>query len=280
MNVGQYGTSGVAFGQTLGISAKVSDSTSNVDLFRTIAWRQQLADGLIDLRVGQVEPTSLFNSMPYANDNRAFLASPLSNEASRTLPAAGVGATLNAEILENVFLGGAIADANGKGEFLNFDSFFQGDYLSSAYLAVEPEVGRLGKGRYQVAMHFVDATSTAAYSRFLGVNLEQAVGPAWAVFAKYNRADGRQSAIGQSAAAGVVWKEAFGFQEDWLGTGIAWAEPSNSSLRDEYVIETFWRNQLTPLIQVTPSIQFWVNPSQTPDEDFQAVFTIRALAEF
>ena len=160
LNVGQYGTSGVDFAQSLGISSFTSDSTGNADLFRNIAWRQLFADGLIDFRIGQVEPAMLFNAMPYANDNRGFVASPLSNEASRTLPAAGVGMTLIGEVMEDVYLGGAISDANGKGEFLNFDSFFQGDHMGSAYVAVEPTIGSLGRGKYQVGAHFIEATDT------------------------------------------------------------------------------------------------------------------------
>jgi porin len=280
LNVGQYGTSGVDFAQSLGISSFASDSSSNADLFRAVAWRQQLADGLIDFRIGQLEPTTLFNAMPYANDNRAFLASPLSNEAARTVPAAGVGMTLIGEVLDGVFLGGAIADANGKGDFLDFDSFFQGDHMGSAYVAVEPTISCLGSGKYQVGAHFVEATDTAPYSRFVGVNALQAVGESWDVFAKYNRADNRTVAIRQSAGGGIVRKGFLGFQEDLLGIGFAWADPSDSSLRDEYVMETFWRSQLTSLIQITPSVQFWFDPSMTPGDDFQSVFTIRLLGEF
>ena len=280
LNVGQYGTSGVQFAQSLGISSFASDSSSNTNLFRAIAWRQQLADGLIDLRIGQLEPTTLFNASPYANDNRAFLASPLSNEASRTLPASGIGMTIKAEVLEGVFLGGGIADANGKGEFLDFNSFFRGDYVSSAYVAFQPDIPCLGRGNYQFALHMVDATDSTPYSRFLGINAEQSLGEDWALFAKYNRADKRQPAVKQSAAGGIVWKTAFGFQEDWLGMGVGWSEPTNQTLRDEYVAEAFWRMQLTPLIQVTPSVQFWFDPSLTPNDDFQSVFTIRLLGEF
>jgi porin len=280
LNVGQYGTSGVEFAQSLGISSFTNDSSSNTDLFRAIAWRQLFADGLVDFRIGQLEPTTLFNALPYANDNRAFLASPLSNEASRTVPAAGVGMTLIAEVLENVFLGGAITDANGKGDFLNFDSFFQGEYMSSAYVAVEPEVGCLGRGKYQIGAHFIEATNSAPYSRFVGVNALQAIGESWDVFAKYNRADKRTAAVRQSAGGGLVRKGALGFQEDLLGVGFAWADPSDSTLRDEYVTEVFWRTQLTPLIQLTPSVQFWFDPSMTPGDDFQSVFSIRLLGEF
>jgi porin len=280
LNVGQYGTSGVDFAQSLGINSFTSDSSSNTDLFRAVAWRQLFADGLVDFRIGQLEPTTLFNALPYANDNRAFLASPLSNEASRTVPAAGVGMTLIAEVLDDVFLGGAIADAKGKGEFLDFNSFFQGDHMGSAYVAFEPEVGCLGRGKYQFGAHFIEATDTASYSRFVGINALQPLGESWDVFAKYNRADKRTAAIRQSAGGGLVRKGALGFQEDLIGIGFAWAEPSDSTLRDEYVLETFWRTQLTPLIQLTPSLQFWFDPSMTPGEDFQSVFSIRLLGEF
>ncbi len=68
--------------------------------------------------------------------------------------------------------------------------------------------------------------------------------------------------------------------EDWLGLGVGWSEPTDQALRDEYVLESFWRMQMTPAFQFTPDVQLWFDPSMTPGDDLQAAFTLRLLGEF
>ena len=282
LNVGQLtNTNGAEFSQSLGLSSFTNDSPGNVDMFRAFAWHQKLVDGLVDVRVGQLEPASLFNSNSYASDDtRSFLSTPLSSEPSRTHPAPGLGVIVIGKILENVFLGGALSDANGKGEFLDFDSFSQGDYMTNVSIAWKPTICGLGPGSYQFAMYFVDATDTASYSRGFGINLEQSVSDDRAIFFKYNQSDKRQPLIRKSAAGGIMWTNPFGWGEDWLGLGAGWSEPTDQALRDEYVLESFWRMQMTPALQFTPGVQLWFDPSRTPGDDLQTAFTLRLLGEF
>lgn len=282
LNVGQLtATSGADFSRSLGLSSFTNDSPADADLFRAFAWHQQLVDGLVEVRVGQLEPASLLNSTSYASDDtRSFLSTPLSSEPSRTHPGPGVGVIVVGEILEDVFLGGALVDANGKGEFLDFHSFFQGDTMTNVYVAWKPTICGLGPGSYQAAIYFVDATDSEPYSRGIGINLEQSLGDDWAVFFKYNESDKRQLLIRQSAAGGIMWTNPFGWGEDWLGLAAGWSEPTDQTLRDEYVLESFWRMQMTPALQFTPGVQLWFDPSMTPGNDLQAACTLRLLGEF
>lgn len=282
MDVGQLtSTSGAEFSRSLGLSSFTSDSPGNVDMFRSFAWHQKLVDGLVDVRFGQLEPAGLFNANTYASDDtRSFLSTPLSSEPSRTHPAPGLGVIVIGELLEDVFLGGALVDANGQGEFLDFHSFSQGEYMSNVSVAWKPTIRGLGPGSYQFTIYYIDATDSAPYSRGIGINLEQSLSDDWAVFFKYNQSDKRQPLIRKSAAGGIMWTNPLGWGEDWLGFGAVWSEPTDQTLRDEYVLESFWRMQMTPAVQFTSGVQLWLNPSMTPGDDLQAAFTLRLLGEF
>ena len=94
---------------------------------------------------------------------------------------------------------------------------------------------------------------------------------------KYNQSDNRHPLTRKSAGGGVMWTSSFRWRDDWLGVGFAWSDPT---FRDEYVLEPFWRMQMTPAFQFTPGAQLWFDPSMTPGEDFHAVFTLRLLGEF
>jgi porin len=52
------------------------------------------------------------------------------------------------------------------------------------------------------------------------------------------------------------------------------------TLRDQYVLESFYRIQLTSEIQLTPDIQFIFNPSLNQTEDLIVVVGGRARFSF
>ena len=83
----------------------------------------------------------------------------------------------------------------------------------------------------------------------------------------------------KNLAGNGVHLNPFDLGDDWLGVGLGWSDPTDQSLRDEYVVESFWRIQLTPTTQITPGAQIWLDPSRTPGKDTQGVFTFRAMIQ-
>jgi carbohydrate-selective porin OprB len=47
--------------------------------------------------------------------------------------------------------------------------------------------------------------------------------------------------------------------------------PLNGALRDQYGGELYWKLLLTPDLWVTPGVQFIVDPSFNPNEDFVVI---------
>jgi hypothetical protein len=97
------------------------------------------------------------------------------------------------------------APARSTGQFINFSSFFKGQYAYNGYLYWNPTFEGLGEGKYRVAMYFADGTEKARYAQGLGLNFQKQLHDDWTVFFKYNRADKRVPDIRQSAAVGVIW---------------------------------------------------------------------------
>jgi porin len=57
-------------------------------------------------------------------------------------------------------------------------------------------------------------------------------------------------------------------------------QPSNDALRDQYIMEAFYRWHLTPNLAFTPNVQMIVNPALNPDEDTLWVFGLRGRLTF
>ena len=106
-------------------------------------------------------------------------------------------------------------------------------------------------------------------------SLQQELSKKVATFLRFGTGDGRRTTIQQSLSTGLVFTQAFGYNNDWLGVGFIWADPADGTRKDDYGLETFWRLQLTENIQFTPDFQLYLDPSQNPDHDVELAFGLR-----
>lgn len=79
----------------------------------------------------------------------------------------------------------------------------------------------------------------------------------------------------QLLTAGVGLKGAFGRNDGIFGAALAWGQPEDRSLCNQYVAELFYRIQLTQYIQLTPDFQLIAEPSRNRDNDTIGVLGLR-----
>ena len=96
-----------------------------------------------------------------------------------------------------------------------------------------------------------------------------------AVFGRCGTGDGKRTAVQHSAAAGFVFTQFLGYNNDWLGVGFMWQDPTERTRAEDYGMEVFWRMQLTKNIQLTPDVQIYFDPSRSPTGDTEAAFGLR-----
>ena len=78
------------------------------------------------------------------------------------------------------------------------------------------------------------------------------------------------------ANVGLVTDGIFGQANDRIGVGYTWSDPANHRLDDQSTIDAYYRVQVTPEIQVGPTLQVIFDPPRNPDEDTVYVWGIRA----
>ena len=282
MSVGQITQrSASQVSDNLGLSSSLNDSAINLDLFRFVGWYQPYLDGDIEFYLGQINMRDLFEFGDYATDDtRNFISEIMSGNPAATLPAPGLSLATKLRLAESFYVGGGVADANARpGDLWNFQTATKGNYASVLYLNFKPNIGGLGQGNYQFNVYSVDGTNQAPYSRGLSMILEQDIGERYATFFKYHTTDKRRTANKQTIATAILKKGVYKWKDDLLGFGGGWGDPTDSARHSEYVLEAFWRMQVAPGIQFTPNIELWLNPSQTPGTDTQAVFSFRYTAD-
>ena len=279
-------TSGANFSQSLGINYFSSDSPANSEVIKGLLWRHELPGDLLTLFVGHDEIAGINLGCRYAcDDTQSFLSTPLSANPTSTLPGQGTMVEANLKLTRSMILETGVSDASGDGN-INFSRVFDDGRLAYAgALKFENPFKSTGNGIYKFTYYKVDSTGQRGTSSFkkasqgLSIQVDQDFGDL-GVFAKYSKAFQRKGSIGQFASAGVVWKKPFGHDEDLLGLGVGWVDPTAANTNNEYVAEAYYRLQLTPIVSVTPSAMLVMNPSNNPDTNTEAVFSLRSRAHF
>ena len=174
-------------------------------------------------------------------------------------------------------------DADGYPFYPDFKSFGR-RFVYVPGFVYTPTICGLGKGRYEVNFSHIERTE-----RFTGAgpsssvwlfSFQQELSPKLATFFRFGTGDGRRTPVQQALSTGIVFTQAFGYNNDWLGIGFIWTDPTDSSRRDDYGMETFWRLQLTQNVQVTPDLQLYFDPSTNPSRDLEAAFGLRVGISF
>ena len=126
----------------------------------------------------------------------------------------------------------------------------------------------------------IDERDDAGTSDGWGISfsLSGVVGESWLPFLRGGWARDGSSFYEAAVSAGFGYSLHPG--RDLLGMGLHWSRPNSDTfgqaLSDQYTLEAFQLWQVTQRLQVTPNVQLIKDAAQNPDEDFTAVFGVRA----
>jgi len=279
------GNSAGQFANAAGTTILPNDDVGDaVNALGHLGWTQNLFDGLVQVGVGQLALKIMLDQNDYAGwDRTSFMAQPLAGNSVRNFPIAALGVDTTVHVTDELQVSFLLADADGYPFYPDFQSFGR-QFVYVPGFVYTPTICGLGKGRYEVNFSHIERTE-----RFGGAgpsssvwlfSFQQELSPELATFLRFGTGDGRRTTVQQSLAAGIVFTQAFGYNNDWLGLGFIWTDPSDGTRRDDYGMEMFWRLQLTENIQFTPDVQLYFDPSRNPNRDLEASFGLRMGVSF
>ena len=264
-----------AVGTTILPNDDVGDPTNALAHF---GWTQKLFDGRVELGVGQLALKIMLDQNDFAGwDRVSFISGPLSGNLVRNFPIAALGFDTTLHVTDELQVSFVVADADGRPFYPDLKSFGR-QFVFVPGFVFTPEICGLGKGRYEVNFSHTERTEQFNPGRSSSVwlfSFQQELSPELATFLRFGTGDGRRTTVQQSLAAGVVFTQFCGYNNDWLGLGFIWSDPSDGTRRDDYGMEMFWRLQMTENIQITPDIQLYFDPSTSPNRDIEAAFGLR-----
>ena len=98
-------------------------------------------------------------------------------------------------------------------------------------------------------------------------------GKAWEDASLYDQQAGLHCLVYEPALIGTI-------QNDLVGIGANWVDPSAAGARDEYNVEVFYRFPLFPGVDTTLSYQSVFDPALNTEFDHAHVFSLRLRSVF
>lgn len=271
-------------GQELGAAALNTASLYAGDFDPDLAvlnWTQSLHDQRIGLVAGRLafdvyQDAYVFQTINRAFLNRAFIVNPTIG----TTGVGALGAVAKGLVTDHFWIGGQFFDANAvSGEF-DFDTVAEGEFLKSIEVGWTPSLERFDIDRIELTYWHVDERTKARVPSGQGVALTASYQfrEDLIAFLRYGHSDGGGGVAARNAAsAGFEYSP---WRSQAFSLAFGWADPSESALRDEYVIETSYRVQLTPQVSIMPDLQLLIDPAKHPEESRVWVFGLQATFAF
>jgi len=264
-----------------------------------LAWQQSFEAGHIVALAGVIDQSNYIDTNAYANSGRGqFLNSALINSMVLPLPAYNYGLNLQWQPHKDWYaiLGYSVGNA-AAGESPDTNFSWESWTLEWEIGYAPSDVFGLGPGVYRI-QPFLARNGTVQGG--LCFNFQQQLGKSspFGWFGRFgagaSHASGAFNVEGGAKAqvgTGFVMQAPLRYagwvpqlSNDLLGAGFVWSQPSATSStvyhNNEYVLETFYTMQLSPMSQLQPDLQIVWNPAFNPDAGPAVVFQFQFLLKW
>ncbi len=247
-------------------------------------WRQKFKDGKISIMVGLLDSTDYLDIYALSSPWTGFMNFQFStgSEAMYLPSSAALGIVIGAYLTKNIFVTASLSDAGSMPTepFKSFETFFSNnDYFESIELGYVTSKDRFYMDNIHVNYWHSDGSDVTSSLPGWGItfsatySFENKLNP----FLRGGFAKDGGTVLQKSIVAGLGYQPKSG--GSLLGVAIGWGEPNettfSSGLSDQITAEVFYRIQLSKHSEITPDIQYLINPALNPDQSSIFIWGIR-----
>ena len=282
------------------------------------AWYQQsLWDRTFQYRIGKLDMTGgfeckgcpvSFDGNMYANDeNTQFLNAALVNNPTIPFPDYGLGIVLHWNPVEDWYVSLGAADAQADKRETGFNTTFHDEdyFVYLGETGITPRIDSANgplQGAYRVGVWYdpqpkshSDATQLYRDDTGFYVSCDQLLAKenndaedtqGLGLFGRYGYAPSKTNDLSNFYSAGVQYQGLLeGRDDDVLGLGYAhgyFSDRADSTYAEDYesVSELYYNAQITPWMNLSPSLQYITNPGGNSDASDAVPCGVRALILF
>jgi hypothetical protein len=294
--------------ESLGSVYKISDSDNLDGRIRQLYWTHGTLDDSFKVHVGQIEIPAFIDDNAYANNDRdKFIAEAWTNTTRSSVNIFGAGAAVGITPSDAYYVRAAFVDGNSNLENPKWSSFSKGEYIYTAELGFTPTIEGWGQGVYRISPWYADEAKLGDEGHGVNISFEQETPWDMALWLRGGVSDNRRNVFKSFLGGGAVFTNPFGFNRDRIGVALGWGKTDNPSRSDDnfddcfdddldddfddcvvpgtkpdlvgdtYLLETYWRFQVTERFEFTTDIQLHMKPAKDRGRDVAAVGSLRAM---
>lgn len=269
-------------GPLLGYAGTFASTYSDAGLVLTnFYWRQRFAGGRGSFVIGQVDTYDYVNVNSISSPWTAFTNLAFQQQPTYAGPSQGLGAALLWRFNNNWGVLGGFADANAdpsdpaESAKTLFDT---GETFKHFAIGWSPDWGDRSDQLVQLTFWQVDEREEAGVEGGHGVSFAASARiDQWRPFLRAGYAKDAGTSLDRSISIGFGYDARQG--KDLAGLGVGWGRAPDNS-RDQYTLEAFYRFDPNDFLQITPSVQYVVNPANAPETDNIFVLGLRMRMAF
>lgn len=233
-------------------------------------WRQRFAEGRISLMVGLLDATDYLDVYALASPWMHFsnFAFSTGSEVMYIPNDAGLGIAVGAYITEHIYAIAGITDAGADPThpLKSFETFFSNnDYFTSVEVGWVSKKSRYFFDNVHVTYWHSDGTEVTASPPGWGLSFSGTyfIKDKFLPFLRGGYAKDGGTLLQKSLNVGVGYQAKSG--GSLLGFALGWGQPNENSfgsdLKNQGTFEVFYRVQVSSRFDITPDLQFLVNPA-------------------
>jgi carbohydrate-selective porin OprB len=298
------GTDGLSVGSAFGVNADAGGN-DNI-LVKQLFYEGPIFHESLSLMIGKIDFTGIFDRNAYADDETSqFLNAAFVDNPTIPFPAYSLGVVLNWDLTDSWYIIGGIADAQADGRETGFrTTFHKEDYFFYALeTGLTPEFNSANGallGAYRIGFwndpqrkaNTDRADAGKSYHDDVGVyfSADQMLvkeitdpedGQGLGAFLRYGYAPSKRNDITNFWSAGFQYQGLLdGRDDDVLGVGYAqgfFADTAAATYPEdnEGVVEAYYNAQVTPWLNISPNLQYVINPGGSNSASDAVVLGLR-----
>lgn len=221
---------------------------------RELWWEKKMPGNAAFFRAGKIDFRNIINSYAYDNQKFTFLDNVFTGRPAITEPGYSLGMVGAIKILGDVYTAVSVVDARPIGPFVARDRV----YFKAIELGYIHGFRARDETNYHLMLWETDPSPSQFRKESKGASLvlQDNLTTNMLPFFRMDLNNGEGSPLKQLTTTGIGISELFGKDYTLLGLGAGYGKPREKRAGREYVLESFYRVQCAPFLQITPDIQF------------------------
>ena len=244
-------------------------------LTSNLYWKQRFLERKGLLILGQIDRGEYVDMLPIASPYTTFqnLSSVVNPVLPFTIQALGFHASYKGDA--PLYVAGGMSDANAVSGKLRTDKY-NGETFKHVAVGLTETRESFFSNNAQLTFWHQDRLSDTGGPESWGIvasAIKTSADAVWAVGGRAGWADEPAGPAERHLGLAITHNDPS--DDDVHGLSVAWDDIWNAAQDDQITSEAFWNIQLSPNMEITPSVQYIANPALDPTKDDLWLYSAR-----